>query len=500
MLIKRRGLGLACSLKFNSNEEREKFMCAIIGIISRNRDVIEDGLILLGAENHRGEQACGAVSFDGQKIHPYYGEGKVPEVFGQRDRKVWSKLVGSVCVMHSLYSTVGRKSDAKQPKTQQPILFKFHGKVGAISHNGNLVRLEGLRRQVKRNGYNKFKSAVSDTEVIAALISTSKKINFVDALVDVLKKIEGKGSFSLVVMYDGKIYGIRDQNGNRPLCIIKKNGKNGDADSYIFASETCVFTSLEATRVIRSVEAGELVILGPDGIERSIAWASSVKPALCVNELIYFAHPASRVCAGCSVYKFRVQAGIMSAKKHPAEADVVVAIPDSGRGFADGFAKGSGIVNLQGLIKNPNAGRTFLQPRHVSRAALQRAKLQALPDVMEGKSVCLGEDSVFRGSVGRMVVRMCREHGRAVRVHKRIGSPPILHRCHLGIDIPTSKELVATGRTIEQIRDFMNVDSIEYLTIAELRQVLRELGLNPDHFCMGCYTGEYPVPPPIEEV
>ena len=471
-------------------------MCAIIGIISENRNVIEDGIVLLSAENHRGEQACGAVVSDGNKTHsPYYGEGKVREVFGPRDQKKWSKLLGKVCVMHALYSTIGSQKDKKQPKTQQPIMFIFRGRKGAISHNGNLVRLDELKQQAKNDGYE-FKSEASDTEVISALLSTSKKESFLDALLDVLKKIGGKGSFSLVIMYGGKLYGIRDQNCNRPLCIIKKNGKNGDNDSYIFSSETCVFTSLEATRVIRFVEAGELVVMGENGIERSVQWTNSIHPAFCINELIYFAHPASEVCKNCSVYKFRVQAGIMSAKKHPVKADVIVAIPDSGRGFTDGFAKESGIVNLQGLIKNPNAGRTFLQPRHISRADLQRAKLQALPDVMEGKNVCLGEDSVFRGSVGKMVVKMSREHGRAKTVHKRIGSPPVLYPCHLGIDIPSSGELVATGRTVEQIREFMHTDSLEYLTVDELKEVLKQLGLNPDHFCMGCYTGNYPVPPP----
>jgi len=465
-------------------------------MISEGRNVIGDGVVLLSAQNHRGEQACGAVVSDGRKLHSHYGEGKVPEVFGARDQAKWSKLKGSVCVMHALYSTIGGKGDKKQPKTRQPVLFKFRGRYGAVSHNGNIVRLEGLRRQIRP--WYTFKSKKSDTEVIAALLTISKKKDFLEALVEVLKMIEGKGSFSLVIMYGGKLYGVRDQNGIRPLCIIKKNGKNGDHDSYVFASETCVFTSLEATSVIRSVEAGELVIMGLEGIERSVQWTDNVKPALCANEFVYFAHPASKLCLGCSVYKFRVQAGRMSAKKHPAKANVVVAIPDSGRGFADGFAQQSGIVNLQGLIKNSNAGRTFLQPRDVSRADLQRAKLQALPDVMEGKRVCLVEDSIFRGSVGRMVIKMCREHGRAVRVHKRVGSPPILHRCHLGIDIATKGELVATGRTIDQIRDFLHADSLMYLTIEEFREVFRRCGINPDHVCMGCYTGEYPVSPPAE--
>ena len=472
-------------------------MCAIVGIISRARNVIEDAIILLRAQNHRGQRSWGGAAYDGSIVRSDYCMGKIPDIFDGENHERWSRLVGSVCVAHALYSTVGGGDDKEQPATKQPIIFKFRGRDGAISHNGNLIRLDELRQRARQAGYE-FKSEVSDTEVIAAMLSTSSKESFLEALLEVLKAVEGKGSFSLAIMYEGKLYGIRDQNGNRPLCIIKKNGKNGDYDSYIFASENCVFTSLEAARVIREVEAGELVVLGEDGIERSIKWTDNVKLAMCVNEFVYFAHPPT-IFGGCSVYNFRVCAGRMCARKHPVKADVVVAVPDSGRGFADGFAQQSGIVNLQGIIKNPNAGRTFLQPRHINRADLQRAKLTAIPDVMAGKSVCLGEDSVFRGSVGKMVVKMCREHGRAIGVHKRVSAPPVCYRCHLGIDIPTLAELVATGRTIDQIREFMHADSLAYLTIEEFREVFIEVGLNPDHFCMGCYTGVYPVPPPEEQ-
>ncbi|MCX6722425.1 MAG: amidophosphoribosyltransferase [Candidatus Staskawiczbacteria bacterium] len=469
-------------------------MCAILGIVSHGRNVMDDAITLSAAQNHRGEQACGCIFADaGQVKEPFYGLGKVPEVFGERDRVEWSKLGGSVGITHCLYSTVG-SGDGEQPMTRQPIKFVFNKKVGALSHNGNLIRLNELREKAREAGYG-FKSPDSDSEVIAAILSTSKCETFLEALLEVLKKIEGKGSFSLVIMYEGKLYGIRDQNGNRPLCIIKKNGKNGDNDSYIFASETCVFTTLEATRVIRLVEPGELVVLGSNGIERSMQWTKNVKPAFCVNEFVYFAHPASRLCGNCSVYQFRLCAGRMLAKNHPVEADVIVAVPDSGRGVADGIAQQSGIVNLQGLIKNSNAGRTFMMQRHIDRAARQRMKLQAVSDIMAGKNVRLGEDSIFRSSVSKMAVKLCREHGRARSVGVGVGSPPVRWGCHLGIDVPTQKELVATGRTIDEIRQEINADSLEYLTIEELREVLNELGFNPDHFCMGCYTGEYPVSP-----
>lgn len=470
-------------------------MCAIMGIISRGKDVIGDGIVILGAENHRGERACGAVVSDRGKTRHYYGEGLVREVFSERDRRKWSKLKGSACVMHALYSTVGKKSDKKQPVTKQPVLFKFRGKTGAISHNGNIVRLDCLRCQAQRDGY-RFLSKSSDTEVIAALLSTSKKANFLEALVETLKKIEGRGSFSLVILYDGKLYGVRDQNGNRPLCIIKKNGKNGDDDSYILASESCVFPALEATKFVREVSMGEIVVLGPEGFEKCLKWTDKVKSALCVCEFIYFANPASRFF-GRSAYAFRVRAGEISAKNHPVKADVVVPIPDSGRGYADGFAFISKKPSREGFIKNRHAVRTFMQPREVNRGDKQRIKLQALPDVMEGKRVCCIEDSVFRASVAPMAVKMAREHGRAGEVHMRICSPTVRWRCHLGIDTSTRKELVASNMSVAEIRDkVIRCDSLEYLTLEELKQVLIDIGLDPNNFCFGCFTGEYPVRPP----
>jgi amidophosphoribosyltransferase len=239
--------------------------------------------------------------------------------------------------------------------------------------------------------------------------------------------------------------------------------------------------------------------LGDDGIERSIKWTSNVHSALCVCELIYFSSPASKFF-GKSAYAFRVKAGEISARNHPIKADVVVPIPDSGRGYSEGFSSESGIPSREGYIKNRYAVRTFMQPREISRGAQQMRKLQALPDIMEGKDVCCTEDSIFRASVAPMAVKMAREHGNARAVHLRIGSPPVCHRCHLGIDTPTKDELVASNRTIAQIRDeLIHSDSLEYLTVEELKRALTEAGFNSNDFCLGCFTGKYPVDPPDEK-
>lgn len=473
-------------------------MCGITGIVSKNRNVLPDILDLAAAQNNRGAQGCGAAVFDGKETRFYYGIGKISEGFSEQNQEKWGKLVGFAATVQTLYSTVGRGGKKPQPKTQQPIPFCHNGMVGAVSHNGNLVELQNLRRQAKRAGY-KFKSNISDTEVIAALLSISKKRDFLEALLEVLKKIEGKGSFSLVILYGDKIYGVRDQNGIRPLCIIKKNGKNSDHDSYILASESCVFPTLEATRFVREVGIGELVVIGSSGIENSIQWTNKTKSAFCVCELIYLSHPASKY-SGRSVYSFRKKAGAMSAKKHPAEVDVVVPVPESGRGYNDGWAEESGVPSNDGLIKSryPRKGtnRTFMDSREVNKGSRQNP-LQAICDVMEDKRVLLVEDSIFRASVAPAVIKMSREHGLARQLHVRVCSPPACFRCHLGLDTATKKELVAANMTVGQIRDkVLHCDSLEYLTVNELKQVLVEMGFSPNDFCLGCFTGEYPVPPP----
>ncbi|MCX6721194.1 MAG: amidophosphoribosyltransferase [Candidatus Staskawiczbacteria bacterium] len=469
-------------------------MCGIIGVVSRDDDVVEDARVLLNAENNRGEQACGSAVFNGGKMCCYRDEGLVAEVFGNKHRKKWFKK-GRSCIMHALYSTIGRGGETKQPQMFQPLLGSFHGRPFALGHNGNLVRVGALRGAAKRAGY-KFNSETSDTEVIVALLSTSKKKDFLEALREALKKIEGKGAFSLVILYEGKVIGARDQNGIRPLCVGKKNGNN---DSYILASESSVFPALRSARFIREIEPGEVIVLGPDGIEKSFKWTQKTCSNFCIAELIYFSNPAA-MYFGRSVYAFRAKTGEIAAQEHPVSADVVVPIPDSGRGAADGFSSESGIPKREGIVKSRYSLRTFMEPREVDRSQKQRAKLQALPDVMAGKSVCLVEDSLFRGSVARPAVSLTRVHGKAREVHLRICSPPVCCRCHLGLDTSTSKELLASRLSISEIRDkIVHADSLRYLSLKGLKRALLELGLLPKNFCLGCFTGKYPVEPPKEK-
>lgn len=473
-------------------------MCGIAGVIKEFGDAIFDLLVILAAENNRGEQASGVAAFSGKTLRRYCGLGKVSDVFGDRDRKKWSVLKGPIAIGHDLYSTNDPMiQGGPQSKTAHPLFLNFHGRQGALAHNGNLVRLKSMRRRCKRAGY-KFQSEKSDTEVIVAMISTVKEKDFLKAIVKIIQELETHGSFSLVILFNNKLIGIRC--GNRPLCIGKKSGKNGESDSYILASESCVLPALQATRFLREVFPGELVMFGSQGYEKSIMWGARKRPGFCICEFLYSARPAS-CFFGINVADFRYQLGVISAKKHPVEADLITPIPNSGRHYSDGYAAESGIP-LREAFEKCHYGvksRTFMQEREVNRAETNRRRLQVIPSIMRGKSVCGTDDTIFRGSVSKMVGRMAKEHGGAREFHLRICSPPAKFPCHLGLDTSTAEELVASHMSVPEIRDrIVHVDSLEYLTLAELKQVIKSFGLNPRDFCLGCFNGQYPVKPPTE--
>ena len=467
-------------------------MCGVIGVVSKSNDTINEAIDLLNAENNRGEQACGGAAFDGKRIRCYRGKGLVAKVFDDENYEKWSKLKGSACIAHTLYSTIGRGGEKKQPQMFQPIIFNFHGRRGALAHNGNLVRLEKLREKAKRAGY-KFQSESSDTEVISALLSIAPEKDFLEALKGVLKQIEDKGAFSLVILYKDKIIGVRDSNGVRPLCLGKRNG---EVDSYILASEDSVFSALKSARLVREIAPGEIIVLGGDGIEKSFRWSDKVSSKFCVCELIYFANPATTFFRR-SVYSFRAKAGEITAKEHPVKVDIIVPVPNSGNDYSDGFSSQSGIPTRRGIVKSKYARRTFMQARDVDRGKTQRRALRVLPDVLGDKDSCLTEDSLFRGNVAKAVVSLVRIHGKAREVHLRVCSPPVRYCCHLGLDTSTKEELLATHMTTDEIRDkIVHSDSLEYLSLEGLKEALRQAGLSPDDFCLGCFTGEYPVLPP----
>jgi len=457
-------------------------MCGVIGIASKKgTDVVADTVLGLHDLNHRGEQACGIATSTGTDLFHHSGEGLVAEVFGERNREtLFPKLKGHLAIGQDLYSTVGSSGEKKQTKTLQPLIGDFHGQQFALGHNGNLIELDGLREEARQAGYQ-FKSEVSDTEVVVALLSTSKETDFVEALRKVLPRL--KGAFALTILYKDKVIGIRDRHGIRPLCI----GYNSHC--FVLASESCAFYTLNVN-FIRELRPGEIIVLGKDGIEASFLWAKDASLKFSIFEFVYFARPDSVFC-GRSVWAYRHEAGRISAQENPLDVDFLMASPESGRIYDEGFAAGSGILIRQGLFRNRyHTTKTFLTTRDTDRRKLQRRKIHPLKEVVYGKRVGVIEDSLIRASVIPETVGMLREAG-ATEVHVRICSSPVCSRCVLGIDMPDEKELIAAHLSVGDINKlFVHADSLSYIS---LDGMIRATGLPKESLCLGCFTSQYPI-------
>ncbi len=459
-------------------------MCGIFGIVDKKENVFSKITLGLYDLQHRGEQACGIVTSDGVNLQHHCSEGLVTEVFGETARKrLLGKLVGNFGIGHTLYSTIGKSGEKKQPRTLQPLVGNFHGQPFALGHNGNLIELDGLKKEAEEAGYV-FKSKTSDTEIIVALLSVSKETDFLEALKKTLPRI--KGAFALTILFKDKVIGVRDKCGIRPLCL----GRN--ETSFVLASENCAFYTL-GVNFIREVQPGEIIILGKDGIEESIIWADCPHFAFCIFEFIYFARPDSMFC-GKSVYSYRDNAGSILAEEQPVDADIITPVPESGRIYDDAFAAALKLPVKEGLFRNRySSTKTFLTPRDMDRRRLQRIKIHPLREVVYGKDICLIEDSLIRASVAPEMIAMTREAG-AVRVHLRVFSSPIRHPCFLGIDMATREELVASHLSVEEIRKkIVHSDSLGYISI---KGMVKATGLPKENLCLGCFTGEYPVEPP----
>jgi len=461
-------------------------MCGIFGIVSNEAvaQKISHGLYDL---QHRGEQAVGVVVSDGAKLRdPVKAEGLVTEVFNERDRNaLFEKLSGRFGIGHTLYSTIGRTGEPKQPKTFQPLIGLFRGQPFALGHNGNLIRLEGLRKEAEEKGY-KFQSETSDTEVIVGLLSTSPEKDFLEALLKVLPRLEG--AFVLTVLFKDKVFGVRDRFGIRPLCLGR------DATSFILASEECAFHTIRAN-FIREIEPGEIIILGKNGIEENDIWVANPWLRFCIFEYIYFARPDSRL-AGRRVNSYREEAGKTVAKEHPVQADIVCGVPISGEIYDSAIAQVLGIPLVRGIIRNRYySKRNFLAMRHIDRKALAEIKFLILREIVHGKRVVITEDSIVRGDTSPAVVATLRREG-ATEVHERVGSSPLRYPCFFGIDIPTRVELAAAGLTEEEVgRKVVKADSLGYLS---LEGMIKASGLPREHLCLGCFIGAegYPIEPP----
>lgn len=451
--------------------------CGVFGIAAapdENLNAAEETYSALYALQHRGQESCGIAVSNGEKIVFHKDSGLVPEVFNTDNMK---DLRGNLAIGHVRYSTTGF---AHRVNAQPIVLSHIYGNL-AVAHNGNLVNAAQLRRDIENRG-GIFHTS-NDSEVVAYMI-VRERMN-ADSLEDAIKNTMHylKGAYSLVVMSQHKLIAVRDPNGFRPLCM----GRIGK--TIVFASESCAFDAIGA-EFIRDVEPGELIVV-EDGRVRSIPSGIKAREALCVFEYIYFARPDS-VIDGVSVDQSRMAAGRCLARQNKNEADIVIGVPDSGLSAAMGFAQESGIPYGVGLIKNRYIGRTFIQPSQGQRQRSVRIKLNALAATVTGKRVIMVDDSIVRGTTCARIVNLLREAG-ATEVHMRVSSPPFLHPCFFGTDVPDRSMLMAHNRSVEEIREIIGVDSLDYLRVEDLPETVEGLKVG---FCNACFTGDYAIEVP----
>lgn len=435
----------------------------------------------LFALQHRGQESCGIAVSDTEgpkgKVLSAKGMGLVNEVF---DAEKLAKLSGNIGVGHVRYSTAG----ASNAQNVQPLVLNYVKGILMLAHNGNLVNAPELRRELEYTGAI-FQTTI-DTEMIAYHIARERlKTGTVeDAVKNAMKKL--KGAYSLVISSPRKLIGARDPFGFRPLVIGKRES------TYILASETCALDAVGA-EFVRDVKPGEIVKLDKDGITSDESLCT-MKPARCIFEYIYFARPDSYV-DGVSVYNSRIMAGKILAQMHPAKADIVIGVPDSGNAAAMGFALETGIPYGVGFVKNSYVGRTFIKPKQSSRESSVNIKLNALKEVVGGKRVVMVDDSIVRGTTSGHIVKMLKDAG-ATEVHVRISSPPFLYPCYFGTDVPSCDQLIAHEHTIEQICELIGANSLGYLDGKRLPELIK----GDTGYCDACFSGNYPVEPPEEDI
>ena len=437
----------------------------------------------LFALQHRGQESCGiAVSeTDGPKgkVTSHKGMGLVNEVFAQDNLE---PMKGDIGVGHVRYSTAG----ASTRENAQPLVLNYVKGTLALAHNGNLINAMELRKDLEYTGAI-FQTTI-DSEVIAYHIARERlNSNSVEEAVGrACQKI--KGAFALVVMSPRKLVGARDPYGFKPLCIGKRD------NAYILASETCALDTIGA-EYVRDVLPGEIVTITPEGgIQSDLSLAlPKEKEARCIFEYIYFARPDSHI-DGVSVYASRIKAGRFLAMDSPVDADLVVGVPESGNAAALGYSLQSGIPYGTAFVKNGYVGRTFIKPKQSSRESSVRVKLNVLKEAVDGKRIIMIDDSIVRGTTSDRIVKMLRDAG-ATEVHVRISSPPFLWPCYFGTDIPEREQLIAYNRSIEDIRKIIGADSLGYLGVERLEEMVGGLSI-----CKGCFTGTYPMEPPKEDI
>ncbi len=444
--------------------------CGICGVFGVN----EASVITyygLHALQHRGQESAGIVVSDGETVRSKKGMGLVTNVFDKND---FGSLPGHIAIGHVRYSTSG----ASKPQNIQPLVVDYAKGLLAVAHNGNLINARSMRSYLENTG-SIFQTG-TDSEVLVHLIARPKEMSGSEtALGHCFSQI--KGAFSYLLMTKDSMTAVCDPNKFRPLSIGKLEG------GYIVASETCAFDILGA-EYLRDVEPGEIVTFNSEGMSSTFfVPPEERKPSHCIFEMIYFARPDSNIF-GENVHMFRTKLGEKLAEEHPAEADMVVSVPDSGNSAAIGFSQGADIPYQRGFIKNHYVGRTFIQPEQGQRSVAVKMKLNVIHDQVEGKKVVVVDDSIIRGTTSKSRLE-CLRSADASKIHMRISSPPCKHPCYFGIDFPSEKELIASSHSVEEIAEIIGADSLGYISIPGLLSCTSK----PENWCTACFSGNYPL-------
>jgi len=447
-----------------------KHYCGVFGIFG-HPNAAELAYYGLYALQHRGQESAGIVTSDGRQFRTHRGMGLVSQIF---NGEVLHDLVGNMAVGHTRYSTTG----SSQLKNAQPLTVDCARGQIAIAHNGNLTNASRLRDELEARG-SIFQTTV-DSEIILHLLAQPDANGSKNPFVHSLRKLEG--AYSLVLMTEKELIGARDPFGFRPLCI----GKLGDA--YVLSSETCALDLIHA-KFIRDVEPGEIVIINEQGLQSLQAFPEQQRRAFCIFEYVYFARPDSNI-ANRNVYKVRVDMGRQLAREFPIQADVIVPVPDSGNCAALGYSLESGIPFEMAFVRNHYVGRSFLQPSQLIRDFNVRVKLNLITELVKGKRVVVVDDSIVRGTTCKARVNNLKEAG-AKEVHVLVSCPPHMNPCVYGIDFPDRSKLMAANHSLEEIRKYLNADSLYYLSQDGM---VAATGLPKNSFCLACYDGNYPVP------
>jgi len=447
-----------------------KHYCGVFGIHG-HPSAAEMTYCGLYALQHRGQESAGIVASDGRQFRAHRGMGLVPQVF---TGPVLHGLVGHMAIGHTRYSTTGES----HLRNAQPLTVDCARGQLAIAHNGNLTNAAALREELEALG-SIFQTTV-DSEIILHLMARAGQGGNENLLQASLRRIEG--AYSLVILTEKDLIGVRDPFGFRPLSL----GKLGDA--WVLASESCAFDLIRA-EFVRDLDPGEVLVINDSGLRSYQAFPAHARRAFCIFEYVYFARPDSTI-QGRNVYRVRVELGRQMAREQPCEADVVFPVPDSGTCAALGYSLESGIPFEMGFVRNHYVGRSFLQPSQIIRDFDVRVKLNLIADLVKGRRVVIVDDSIVRGTTARQRVNNLKQAG-AKEVHVRVSCPPHRHPCVYGIDFPDRSKLMAVTHTIDEIRQYLQADSLAYLS---QEGMVKATGLAPDAFCMACYDGRYPVP------